>query len=327
MSSGELCLFALSESRALGQKIAHALQMGLARHEERFFEDGEHKTRALCSVRGRDVYVIQSLYGEPGASVNDKLTRLLFFIGALKDASAACVTAVVPYLCYARKDRKSKPRDPVLTRYVACLMEAVQLDRIVTLDVHNVAAFQNAFRCRADHLEACRLFVDHFAPLVGDAPVTVVSPDVGGIKRAEALRIALEHRLARDVGNAFLEKNRSEGRVTGDAVVGEIQGRIAIIIDDLIATGGTIWRAAAACRKRGARNVYACATHGLFAGDAEALFAAGAPEQIVVTNSVPAFRLTPGAHGMLTVLDTAPLFAEAVHRIHSGGSVVDLLET
>ncbi len=327
MSSRDFCLFALSETRALGEKIACALGMNLASHEERFFEDGEHKTRALCNVRGRNVYVIQSLFGEPGASANDKLIRLLFFIGALKDASAASVAAVVPYLCYARKDRRSKPRDPVATRYVACLMEAMRTDRIVALDVHNLAAFENAFRCPTDHLEARKLFADHFAELVGRAPVTVVSPDVGGVKRAEALRVALEHRTARDVGNAFLEKYRSEGRVTGEAVVGDIDGRIAIIVDDLISTGGTIRRAAHACRERGARKVYACATHGLFVGDAEALLADDALEEIVVTNTVPAFRLTPGAHSRLRVLDIAPLFAEAIDRIHSRGSLVELLES
>ena len=111
------------------------------------------------NVRGRDVYVIQSLYGDPKQSVNDKLVRLLFFLGALRDASAGHLTAIIPYLAYARKDRKSKVRDPVTTRYVATLFEAVGTDCVVTLDVHNLAAFQNAFRCRTEHLEAVALFV------------------------------------------------------------------------------------------------------------------------------------------------------------------------
>src|SRR5512144_1688636 len=154
MSNDELMLFALEASRPFGEAVSRALGTPLSAHEARTFEDGEHKTRPLVNVRGRDVYVVQSLYGDAAQTVNDKLVRLLFFIGALRDASAARVTAVVPYLAYARKDRKSKSRDPVTTRYVAELFEAVGVDRIVTLDVHNLAAYQNAFRCRADHLEA-----------------------------------------------------------------------------------------------------------------------------------------------------------------------------
>jgi ribose-phosphate pyrophosphokinase len=131
-------VFALSESRAYGERVAAALGLTLAQHEERTFEDGECKLRPLESVRGRDVCVIQSLYGEPGCTVHDKFLRLLLFIGALKDSAARQLTAVLPYLCYARKDRRTKPRDPVATRHVACLLEAAGADRIVTLDVHNL---------------------------------------------------------------------------------------------------------------------------------------------------------------------------------------------
>ncbi|HLN50148.1 MAG TPA: ribose-phosphate pyrophosphokinase-like domain-containing protein, partial [Steroidobacteraceae bacterium] len=141
-----LRLFALEASGDLGRAIAHALGRPLAAHEEREFEDGEHKTRPLDPVGGADVYVVHSLYGGQAQSGNDKLCRLLFFIGALKDAGAARVTAVVPYLCYARKDRRTKPNDPVTTQYVARMFEAVGADAIVTLEVHNPAAFENAFR-------------------------------------------------------------------------------------------------------------------------------------------------------------------------------------
>lgn len=326
MSPLDIRLFALSESRAFGEKVSAALQVPLASHEERHFEDGEHKTRALESVRGKDVFVIQSLYGEPGASANDKFVRLLFFIGSLKDASAERVTAVLPYLCYARKDRRSKSRDPVTTRYVAELLEAVGTDRVVTLEVHNLAAAENAFRCRFDHLEAKGLFVDHFAPLAADGEVVVVSPDVGGVKRAEQFREALSRRIGREAGSAFLEKYRSAGVVSGEAVVGEIRDRIAIIIDDLVSTGGTILRAARACRDRGAKRVYAAATHGLFAGDAARTVADESLERLVVTDTVPPFRLDAElVRKKVTVLETAPLFAEAIRRIHQGGSLVELL--
>ncbi|MHB1293248.1 MAG: ribose-phosphate diphosphokinase, partial [Sulfuricella sp.] len=176
MNDENLMLFTLNASRAFGERISQALGIPLSEHEEREFEDGEHKSRPLVNVRGRDVFVVQSLYADAEQSVNDKLCRLLFFIGALRDASAGCVTAVVPYLCYARKDRKSQPRDPVTIRYVASLFEAVGTNRVLTLDVHNLAAFQNAFRCHTDHLEAKSLFVRYFAPLAHNEEVVVVSP-------------------------------------------------------------------------------------------------------------------------------------------------------
>ena len=188
MHRGDLALFALNTSRDFGEKVSAHLSLPLRAHEERDFEDGEHKARPLVNVRGQDVFVIQSLYSDPHHSVNDKLCRLLFFLGALRDASAARVTAIVPYLCYARKDRQSKPRDPVTTRYIATLFDAMGVDRVVTLDVHNLAAFQNASRSRAEHLEAKKLFVEFFAPLVSQDEVVVVSPDVGGVKRAEDFR-------------------------------------------------------------------------------------------------------------------------------------------
>ena len=321
----ELSLFSLNASREFGQRVAAALGIGLCAHEEREFEDGEHKARPLESVRERDVYVVHSLYGDASQSVNDKLVRLLFFLGALKDASAGRITAVLPYLCYARKDRRTKTRDPVSTRYLATLLETVGTDRVVTLDVHNLAAYENAFRIRAEHLEARKLFVEHFSARLGEEEAAVVSPDVGGVKRAEAFREALERRLKRPVARAFMEKQRSAGVVSGDRLVGEVSGRVVIIIDDLISSGTTLARAAAACG--GARKIYAAASHGLFAQKAGEVLGASAIERLVVTDTVPPFRLAAGAaRDKLTVLGTAPLFAEAIRRMHSGGSLVELLE-
>jgi ribose-phosphate pyrophosphokinase len=321
----DLSFFALNASREFGQRVAEALRVPLSAHEEREFEDGEHKARSLENVRGRDLYVLQSLYGDPAQSANDKLVRLLFFVGALRDASAGRITAVIPYLCYARKDRKTKTRDPVSTRYVAAVLEAVGTDHVVTLDVHNLAAYENSFRIPTDHLEAKRLFVDYFSPLVAEEDVAVVSPDVGGVKRAEAFREGLERRLGRPVGRAFMEKQRSAGVVSGDRLVGEVAGRTVIIIDDLISSGTTLARAAAACT--GARRIYAAASHGLFAQKAGEVLGASAIGQIVVTDTVPPFRLeSPATRGKLKILGTAPLFAEAIRRMHSGGSIVELLE-
>jgi ribose-phosphate pyrophosphokinase len=327
VSDADPVLFALNATRELGLRVAGGLGIELSAHEERDFEDGEHKARPLVSVRRRSCYVVQSLHGGPEESANDKLCRLLFFLGALRDASAASVTAVVPYLCYARKDRKTKPRDPVTTRYVAALFEAVGVDRVVTLDVHNLAAFQNSFRCRTDHLLALPLFVEHFTPIARDQPVVVVSPDIGGAKRARGFGEALERAVEREVATAFIEKHRSGGVVTGGAFAGEVKDRVAIIIDDLISSGGTILRAARACRDLGARKVYTAATHGLFVDNAGEVIADDALEQVVVTDSVPPFRLDPAVmRDKLVVLDSAPLFAEAIRRIDEGGSITELVE-
>lgn len=323
-----ISLFALNSSRAFGERVSQSLGIPLSEHEEREFEDGEHKSRPLVNVRGKDVYVVQSLYQDRQLSVNDKLCRLLFFIGALVDASARRVTAVIPYLCYARKEVKTQSRDPVTTRYIASLFEAVGIHRVVALDVHNVAAFQNAFRCRTDHLEAKKLFADYFSGILRDQEIIVVSPDVGGIKRAERLRQALSLASDRPIPIAFMEKQRSKGVVTGDALVGKVAGRAAIIIDDLISTGTTMARAAKACCDSGATKVYAAASHGIFVGEAGSALANPALEQVVVTDSIPPFRLSPELmEAKLVVLDSASLFAEAIRRIHSGGSIVELLES
>ena len=323
----ELMLFALDGSRAFGEQVSQRLGIALSPHEEREFEDGEHKARPLVSVRGRDVFVVHSLYADHRQSGNDKLCRLLFFIGALKDAAAARVTAVVPYLAYARKDRKTKLRDPVTTRYVAALFEALGTDAIVTLDVHNLAAYQNAFRCGAEHLEANPLFVKYFAPLLKGREVVVVSPDAGGIKRAEQFRQLLSDALGTPVGAAFAEKYRSGGVVSGDMLMGEVKGKDAIIIDDLIGTGSTIVRTARACHAMGATRVLAAATHGLFTGDANTALAYDALEQIVITDTVPPFRVEEGAvKEKITILYSAGLFAEAIHKIHTGEPIPDLPE-
>lgn len=319
-------LFAPGESREFGVQVSKLLDLSLEDHIERDFEDGEHKIRPLVNVRNRDIFVIQSLYGDTRYSVHDKLLRLLFFIGSLKDASAGRVTAVVPYLCYARKDQKTKARDPINTRYVARLFEAVETDRVVTMDVHNLAAFQNGFRCRTDHLEARNLFINHFSPLVKDAEVVVVSPDTGGIKRAERFRQGLSLVLNREAGSGFMEKHRSGGVVTGEALVGDVAGKTVIILDDLISTGGTMARTAGACRKAGASLIYAAATHGIFTGNADNVFADPAIDRLVIVDTIPPFRITSETvKNKLAILAGAPLFAEAIRRIQTGGSITELL--
>jgi ribose-phosphate pyrophosphokinase len=257
------------------------------------------------------VYVVASLHGGAGQSANDRLCRLLFFLGALRDAGAARLTAVVPYLCYARKDRRTKPRDPVTTRYLAALFEAVGIDRIMTLDVHNPAAYENAFRVPAEQLEARPLLIDYFVPQIADHPVVVVAPDAGGTKRAERFRQGLERRLGRPVGAAFAEKHRSEDKVAGQLFAGEVMGYVAIIVDDLIASGGTLARVAEACRARGARAVYAAATHGAFVSEANRILAGPSLDQVVITNSIDPLNVAAELLGSKVVtVDIAPLLAQ-----------------
>lgn len=320
-----LQLFALRETRELGDAIAAGLGETLARHEERDFEDGEHKIRPLDPVIGKDVYVVQSLHSGPDISANDKLCRLLFFIGALKNAGAARVTAVVPYLCYARKDRRTKPNDPVTTRYVASMFEAVGTDAIVVLEVHNPAAFENAFRCRTVTLNGTPLFVAHAQQLESDT-LCVVSPDAGGAKRAELFREMLETATSRPVGKALAEKHRSAGVVSGDLFAGNVAGSTALIIDDLISTGGTLLRTAKSARKAGARRVVALATHGLFMTGASDALGDPAIDEIVITDTVPPFRLVAGAaREKLVVLPAAPLLAETISRLHDERALTDLV--
>jgi len=318
-------IFALQATAQLGSDIAQALGVQLAAHEERDFEDGEHKVRPLDTVQNADVYVVQSLHAGPTESANDKLCRLLFFIGALKDAGAARATAVVPYLCYARKDRRTKPNDPVTTRYVATLFEAVGTDAIIALDVHNPTAFENAFRIRTVALTAAPLFVAHVKTL-GDEPLCVVSPDPGGVKRAELFRQALEQAVGRPIEKGFSDKHRSAGVVTGDLFVGEATGTTALIIDDLISSGNTLLRAAHSVRKAGARKVIALVTHGLFMSGAAKVVADPAIDRLVLTDAVPPFRLEPSApKAKLDTLATASLFAEAIRRLRDGRPLADLL--
>jgi ribose-phosphate pyrophosphokinase len=320
-------IFALEASRSFGAGIAAALEVPLAAHEERGFADGEHKARPLEVVRGEDVYVVQSLHADPAQSANDKLCRLLFFIACLRDCAAARVTAVVPYLAYARKDRRTKPRDPITTRYVAQLFEAVGTDAVVTLEAHNLAAFENAFRCRSVPLDSRRLFAPRLKELVGAAPAVVAAPDPGGVKRAQLFRESFERGLGRPVGAAFLEKRRSSGVVSGDRLVGEVAGATVILIDDLISTGGTMRRAAETCLGHGAARVLAVAAHGLFTGDAAAAIAAPALARVLVTDTVPPFRLPPALLAdHVEVVSAVPLFAETIRRLHGGGSITALLD-
>ena len=310
-----MLLFSLDPDCRFAPALAAELDESLAPHEDRAFEDGEHKLRPTVDPRGADAYVIGSLHGGPQDSPHDKLCRLLVFIATLREHGAARVTAVIPYLAYARKDRQTKPFDPVTQRYVAQLLEAVGVAQVIVLEVHNVAAFQNAFRCPTLHLEAHRAFDAVVPELVGEGPLAVASPDPGGVKRAQLWRESLVERLARPVGFAMVDKRRSAGLLSSDNLVaGDVNGMTVLLLDDLIASGDTMKRAALALRHAGAHEVIACAAHGLFTGPAPDVLADAAVAQVLVTDSVPPFRLpTAGpVSRKLRIVSAVPLFAQAI---------------
>ncbi|HLA20330.1 MAG TPA: ribose-phosphate diphosphokinase, partial [Pseudolabrys sp.] len=228
-------------------------------------------------------------------------------------------------LCYARKDRRTKPNDPVTTRTIAGMFESVGTGCVVTLEVHNPVAFENAFRCRTVTLTGTPLFVDYVKAAFADDKLAVISPDAGGMKRAELLREALEAALGRPVGKGLAEKYRSAGVVSGDLFVGDVAETTALIVDDLISTGNTLLRAARSARQAGAKRVIALVTHGLFMPGAADVIADPAIDQVVVTDAVPAFRLDRRVQSKVVVLPAAPLLAETIRRLHEERSLTDLM--
>jgi len=326
----EPCILALSECRELGAAVAASAGVELGRVEERRFEGGEFKLRPLQSVRGRTVFLVQALAGSDEMPTSERFVRLLFLLNGLRDAGARERIALVPYLAFARKDRRTQLRDPVNTRYVAQLLEASGADRVMALDVHNPAALDNSFRIPVDHLSALPMMADHFARAVSGTELTVLSPDVGGIKRAQIFRELLQRRAGREVELAFIEKRRAQDVVSGGALVGQTSGREVIVIDDLCATGGTLLRAAAACRRSGVRAVHVAVTHAPLPSGVAALTEAASITSVVLTDSVglqsPRMPAASGAAARIVTLPVAPLFGQAVRRMLAGKPLAPLLE-
>ncbi len=318
-------LFAPSESAALAAGIAVRAGLSLAPLEERAFEDGEFKLRPACSVRGRRVFVAQTLASGGGADSARRLVRLLFLLHVLRDGGAHGLTAVIPYLAYARKERRTQPRDPVTTRYVAQQLEAAGMTHAMLLDAHDPASVDNALRVPLDHLSALPSFAAQIAARAGTAQVAVASPDVGGIKRAQRLRELLQGRLGRPVRLIFIEKRRALGVVSGGTVIGDPRDCTVVIVDDLCATGGTLVRAAAALAAGGAAAVLAAVTHAPLAAGLERLRGCADIQHLLVTDSVgTALRVESDAG--VTVLPVATVLGEAVGRIARREPLAPLLD-
>jgi len=305
-------IFSGSANRPLAQEIAQHLNVPLGEAFVGTWKDGESRVRIEENVRGTDVFVVQPTC----PPVNHHLMELLIIIDALRRASANRITAVMPYFGYAKQEKKTAGREPITARLVANLITTAGASRILTMDLH-AAAIEGFFDIPVDHLRAVTILADYFKDLsLGE--VVVVSPDVGGVGRANEFRrrlgaatlaIVAKHRPQQDVAE-ILE------------MVGEVQGKTAIIVDDLIQSGGTLIEATDELLQRGAKAVYACATHPVFAGQAAQTLATSALAQVVVTNTIPV-ALEPHSD-KLRVLSVAPLLAEAISRIHQDVSLSSL---
>jgi ribose-phosphate pyrophosphokinase len=313
------CLIAPPESEGLGRAIAQAANWEWAAIEERRFAGGEFTLRPLVAVANRDVCVVQTLAPTPDAPIADRLVRLLFLLGSLRDAGARSRIALIPYLAYARQERRTESCDPVHTRYVAELLEAAGMTHLIALDVHDLGALDNSFRVPVDHLTARPIFVDWLAQQPLSDPLAVASPDIGGIKRSQLFREHLERRLGRTVELLFMEKRRAAGHVSGQHVVGHAAGRHVVVIDDLIATGETLMRAAASFHRAGALRVSAAVTHVANAAGLSALCADPHLAQVLVTDSAltPEAGLLACASGKLRVMPCASLFAPSLAQMGS----------
>lgn len=300
---GRLQIFSGNANRALAQEICGNLNVNLGRAVVSSFKNGETRIKIEENVRGSDVFVIQPTC----TPVNHHLMELLLLIDALRRASAARVTAVVPYYGYAKQEKKTTGREPISAKLVANMIHTAGADRLLTMDLH-APAIEGFFDIPVDHLQAGPILADYFHAMNLPDPV-VVSPDVGGVGRANAFRERIGASLA------IIAKQRPHpDAVEMLEMVGEIEGRTAIIVDDLISTGGTLAQAAKALKDRGARDVYACATHGIFADHALQTAGDSVLVETVVTNTIP---LAPEhTQSRVKVISVAPLFAEAILRIH-----------
>lgn len=307
-------ILSANANRPLAEKICEKLGKPLGRAEVRRFSDGEVFVEIGENVRGRDVYVIQST----GRPVNDTLMELLIMVDALKRASAKEITAVVPYYGYARQDRKVAPRTPISAKLVADLMEAAGATRVVSMDLH-AGQIQGFFNIPFDNLFASPVILDYFKKQMPNTKdLVIVSPDAGGVERARAFAKRL------DASVAVIDKRRTGPNVAKAMnIIGEVEGKTAIILDDMIDTAGTLTEAADAVAKKGALEVYAAATHGVLSGPAVERIQKSSIKQVVVTDTVP---LSPEAAALSKVvqLSVADLLAEAIYRIHNYDSVSSL---
>ncbi len=317
----EMKVFSGSANPGFAAEVAKHLRISVAASKRFRFSDGEIGISIEESVRGADVYVVQPTC----APVNSNLMELLIMVDALKRASAYRINVVLPYFGYARQDRKTRGREPITSKLVSNIIEDVGAHRVITADLH-AGQIQGFFDIPVDHLTGMNLLASYFQRKLKEAiqkeEVVVVSPDIGGVVRARRFAVQLRADLA------VVDKRRAHDKANFCEVmeiIGDVKGKDAILVDDIIDTAGTIVNAAQALQERGARSVYACATHGVLSGPAVERLKGSCISEIVLTDTIP--LVEEKNLDKITQLSIAPLFAEAIDRIHSDHSVSILFST
>ncbi|MFA4842962.1 MAG: ribose-phosphate pyrophosphokinase [Candidatus Omnitrophota bacterium] len=308
MDNGELLVFSGNANPELAKEICDYLEIELGKAMVARFSEGEIRVKIEQDVRGKDVFVVQPTC----PPVNDNLVELLIIIDALKRASAKRITAVLPHYGYARQDRKDQPRVPITAKLVANIITVAGADRVLTIDLH-AGQIQGFFDIPLDNLHAVNVFVDYFSKL-GIRNLVVVSPDVGGIKMARAYAKRLK------AGLAIVDKRRiSDKDAEVMHILGEVKGKNAVIVDDIVATAGSLVEAAAALKKAGAKDIYATITHPILSGPAMERVKKSSIKELIVTNTIPVDKKKKLNN--IKVLSIGPLLAEAIKRIHHEESV------
>lgn len=301
-------------NRQLARDICDKMGIDLINCDVKTFSDGEINVEINETVRGCDVFIIQPTH----APVNDYLMELLIMIDACKRASAGRINAVIPYYGYARQDRKTRPREPITAKLVANLLEKAGADRVITMDLH-AGQIQGYFDIPVDHLSAIPVLADYFKDKVGENTV-VVSPDLGGVTRARnfANRIG--------AGIAIIEKRRPRPNVSEVMnIIGDIDGKTCILVDDIIDTAGTVCQAAKTLKEKGAAKVYGCATHGVLSGPAIERLLESELELFVITDTIPLPDL-PEVREKIKVVSVADLFAKAISIISNNESISKIFD-
>ena len=308
----DLKIFTGNANRPLAEKICKHLDIPLGEAVVGRFSDGEISVEFQENVRGKDVYVIQPTC----MPCNENLMELLVMMDALKRASVRCVTAVVTYFAYARQDRKTAPRTPISAKLVADLITTAGANRMLTMDLHT-GQIQGFFNIPVDHLYAAPVTLDYIRENFG-GDVVVVSPDAGGVERARAFAKRLNTSLA------IIDKRRDATAIKAMTLIGNVWGKEAIILDDMVTTGATLTMAAELLMRHGVRSVHACVTHPVMSRNAVSNIQGSLIKTLTVTDTIP---LTPEAAALekLRVLSVAPLLGEAIKRIHNQDSVSSLL--
>jgi len=305
-----LKVFSGNANKELAEEICEILHVQLGEAEISRFSDGEIRLQILQNVRGDDVFLVQPTC----PPVNDHIMELLIMVDALSRASARRITVVIPYYGYGRQDRKSEPRVPISAKLVANLITAAGADRVLAMDLH-VGQIQGFFDIPVDHLYAMPVFLDYVREKNLE-DIVVVSPDAGGVERARAFAKRLDADLA------IIDKRRPRANVADVMnVIGEVKGKTAILLDDMVDTAGTLCKDAEALKSFGVKRVFAATSHGVLSGPAIDRLNKSPIEELMITNTIPMLGKTSPK---ITVLSVAPLLAEAIKRIHEDQSVSQL---